>query len=57
MNKITAYKIVGSTTASEFEKAINDLIKEGWQPYGSPLIEIGREHKVLQALVRYEKED
>lgn len=36
--KITAYKIASGHVGgerSELEKAVNALIKEGWQPFGS----------------------
>lgn len=39
--KITAYKMVCAHVGNKneaLEKVVNDLIKEGWQPFGSPSI-------------------
>ena len=35
MKKIIEYKVVANTKLKEFNKSINDLIKDGWQPDGT----------------------
>ena len=32
---ITEYKVIVAETISEFESAVNESIREGWQPYGT----------------------
>ena len=52
--KITAYKIV-MKRADDIEDEINELIKSGWQPYGSPCVVPQTPEQadtVLQAMTR-----
>lgn len=35
MEKITAYRVVSNSWSSELSKTVNEMIAEGWQPYGS----------------------
>lgn len=34
MEKIGAYKVISSPNQAEFEALVNELIRNGWQPYG-----------------------
>jgi hypothetical protein len=34
MNTITEYKIVSALSPKELSDAVNEMIKEGWQPTG-----------------------
>ena len=59
--KIIAYYIAGKN--SQYEKngspdvasEVEALIKEGWQPWGSPFLS-NPLHNPLQAMVKYEEE-
>jgi hypothetical protein len=54
--KYLAYKIVEEVSVERFEKSINDLLRQGWEPHGSLLIlprhddEIA--HGLFQAMVK-----
>lgn len=49
MSKIIQYKTVYEKLNTSVAKQVNILIKQGWQPWGSPI-------KYQQAMVRYEEE-
>ena len=58
--KITEYKIIVEH-ADVIEKKINELIKQGWQPFGTPFVlppsgEMLPMNTVFQAMVQTEKE-
>ncbi len=59
--KIIAYKYVGCERmqSDEFEHDMKENIKEGWQPYGSPMLEYSRGEDAdiffWQAMVKYER--
>jgi hypothetical protein len=58
--KIISYKTIRSNSHSSLDSAINELIAEGWQPYGSPYTSAsqgGGTNYVYQALIRYESTD
>lgn len=49
------YKTVYSADASKFDKEINELLKEGWELYGSPYALMNTNEALVkhQALVKY----
>ncbi|SMG27842.1 protein of unknown function [Dethiosulfovibrio salsuginis] len=53
MKKITCYTVVEGTGPKIISQYVNDLIAEGWQPFGS--LSDGRGQKFAQALVKYEE--
>jgi hypothetical protein len=58
--KYLEYKVVEDVSIERFERAINELIRQGWEPHGQPLIlprhsdEIA--HGLFQAMVRVTRE-
>lgn len=54
MNKIVAYTIVGHAKMESIITAVNEKIKEGWQPYGS-LIDFDHTTYYYQPMVKYEE--
>ena len=52
------YKVVAKKYVSELENAINELIKEGWEPQGGiayskyPINSTKYEYKYLQAMIK-----
>jgi len=47
------YIVVGTTKQSEFEKRVNDLIKQGWKPQGGIFIVIDNNGWIYyQAMVK-----
>lgn len=51
MRKIIEYKIV-IPHMGRLEDVVNNLMEEGWQPFGSPYMSGTREY---QAMVKYEE--
>ena len=53
--KITDYKVVPISTLASSALSVNKLIKEGWQPYGFPVM--GNPDPInptfIQAMVKY----
>ena len=49
------YKTVCRTDAGTFDKEINELLKEGWELYGSPYASMNTNEALVkhQALVKY----
>ena len=54
MRKIVDYSVACGYTRGDFLKEVADLIKSGYQPYGSPFV--NRDDLMLQAMVKYEDE-
>jgi len=50
--QILEYKIICEEFAREVAREVNSAIKEGWTPYGYPIIGKGY---VYQAMVKYER--
>jgi len=48
------YKIVSSTDASELERMVNELFDEGWEPYGSLVVNGG---SLVQPMIRFDEEE
>jgi len=54
------YKVIEEVNVERFMKAVNDLIKEGWEPHG-PFIVVPRHDNEIsdglyQAMVRVDRE-
>lgn len=49
---IIDYRLERATSIYILENNVNDLIKEGWQPYGSLAFDF--EGHILQVMVKYE---
>lgn len=54
IQKIKEYKIV-SEYISSLAGTVNDLIKEGWRPWGAPVFE--SHNRFVQAMIKYEEKD
>ena len=54
MDEIGKYKLVTGRNREELNRAVNEDITRGWQPFGNPTSKDG---KWGQVLVRYEAED
>jgi hypothetical protein len=58
--KVTEYKIAIGSAAPEFEEEVNRLIREGFQPYGTPFFStweiqgMADTHGFFQAMVKHE---
>ena len=51
--KIIAYRLVGGCLIQDLEKAVNNLIREGWQPFGT----IDGNGIWAQPMVKYDNSD
>lgn len=54
MRKIIQYKLI-TKSGGNFNKSINDLIKDDWQPYGSAFI--CHDNYYHQPMVKYAEEN
>jgi hypothetical protein len=51
MSEIKGYKTAREETGSELDEKVNRLIREGWQPFGSPYVSSkANDHQLCQAL-------
>ena len=55
MKKICEYKLLQDKCICRMNKRVNEYIKEGWQPYGSPCCTQASQFVIVQAVVKYEK--
>ncbi len=53
MNEIIEYITALASNIKDLDKKVNDLIKQGYQPYGSPYVTEGTEFLACQAMVRH----
>ena len=53
MKKVIEYRLVHETLTPYFNKTINEYIKDGWEPYGSPFADGNFK---CQGMVKYEEE-
>ena len=61
MKKIIEYKIASGESKYELQEEVNELIKQGWQPYGEICIKksggfLDWGEPYSQPIVKYEKE-
>jgi hypothetical protein len=58
MKKIVEYRILWSTNTTSLEDLVKDALKCGWQPFGSPTIDMLQGERCalgyIQAMVKYE---
>ena len=52
MDKIIEYKMI-CENEGYFSVAINNLIKEGWHPYGSLCVNTNSDYPYTQSMVKY----
>ena len=52
MKKIVEYKLMWADNAENFERLVNEKLKEGWDLYGCVHCDGGRWH---QAMVKYQR--
>lgn len=51
MSEIKKYVTVRESNFKDLDKAVNEKIKEGWQPFGGPYVTDGNEFLACQAMV------
>ncbi len=53
---ILQYRLCTQRRTNELNLAVNDLISQGWEPFGSPIVVGGEDCTTIygQAMVRYE---
>jgi hypothetical protein len=56
MRGIREYATIREDNFKDLDKKVNELIEQGFQPYGNPYVTDNREFLVCQAMVNYEKE-
>ncbi len=54
MKRVKAYKTVIKSSFSEFDRAVNDEIEKGFEPFGNPYELDDEKFFVCQAMVKYE---
>jgi hypothetical protein len=54
MQEIIEYTTAFQILPSELDKRVNDLIADGWQPFGVPYV--GKPGYLMQAMVKYKKD-
>ena len=58
MEEINAYRTVRTTGFTQLDEEVNSLIKEGFQPFGSPYTAVGKDgFRVCQAMVKFGEKD
>jgi hypothetical protein len=57
MKTIAEYTLLSESDAAALEKQANEMIKAGWQPFGSPCLFQANLENILyhQAMVKYEE--
>jgi hypothetical protein len=50
LNKVTEYRLLQCSNADDMSAQVNQAIRDGWVPSGTPLIS---EHAVTQAMVKF----
>lgn len=54
--KILEYFTATDVDPKALDKQVNDLVKEGYQPYGDPYVIPGEKPQVCQAIVMFEED-
>lgn len=54
--KIIEYFTATDVAPKALDKQVNDLVKEGYQPYGDPYVISGEKPQVCQAIVMFEED-
>jgi hypothetical protein len=57
MEEIKRYITVRDSNFKDLDKAVNEKIQAGWQPFGSPYVTDGEEFLACQAMVSIQEED
>jgi hypothetical protein len=55
MKRIVEYATARDSNLKGLDKIVNELIEQGFQPFGSPYLTDGDEFLACQAMVKYEK--
>jgi len=55
MKKILEYKLIANKDPEKFEKLVNFMIQNGWQPYGSGYSALGNGQHLVQPMVIYKE--
>lgn len=55
MMKIVDYYIVFSDFSDSIEPPVKAMIEGGWQPQGGPIVLVGENDRLVQAMVKYEE--
>jgi len=53
MKEITEYLTARDSNIKDLDIAVNKLIQQGFQPFGSPYVTEGNEFLACQAMVKY----
>jgi hypothetical protein len=56
MKRIVEYSTARDSSIKDLDRIVNELIDQGFQPYGSPYVTEGDEFLACQAMVKYEGE-
>ena len=56
MKRITEYSTARDSNIKDLDRIVNEMIEQGFQPFGSPYVTEGDEFLACQAMVRYEEE-
>lgn len=54
--KILEYFTAVDSDPKSLDKQVNDLVKEGYQPYGNPYVIPGEKSQVCQAIIMFEED-
>ena len=54
--KIIEYFTAVDVDPKSLDKQVNDMVKEGYQPYGDPYVLPGEKPQVCQAIVMFEED-
>lgn len=55
MKRITEYTTARDSNIKDLDRIVNEMIEQGFQPFGSPYVTEGDEFLACQAMVRYEE--
>ena len=53
MKRITEYTTARDSNIKDLDRIVNEMIEQGFQPFGSPYVTEGDEFLACQAMVRY----
>ena len=56
MKRIAEYTTARDSNIKDLDRIVNEMIEQGFQPFGSPYVTEGGEFLACQAMVRYEEE-
>jgi hypothetical protein len=54
--RILEYFTAVDTDVKALDKQVNSLVKDGYQPYGSPYVVPGEKTRICQAIVMFEQD-